>query len=243
MKYLLVSVALLVATSAQAADIKGAPTYKAPAIETYVDPWTGVYIGGAVGYGWDRGAGSASATTSFGAGESSFATSPQGVVGGLHLGLGTRFGGNWYIGGEVAGGIGSIDGTPQNPGLFLSVNSKTHWLGSLSGRLGYIITPNLMVYGRGGWAWAGAEFTAADAFGGTVSTKPVLDGPMLGAGIETALTSHWIVGVEYQHYFLGDINMSAAGSVTDGKFTVPAVFSSRVSNNVDTVLGRLSYHF
>jgi outer membrane immunogenic protein len=244
-KYLLATVAVLFAvTSAQATDlgVRG-PINKAPESLPYGDPWTGFYAGGAVGYGWDRGEGTGSATTRFGAGEAPFATSPQGVVGGLHLGLGTRFGGNWYLGGEVAGGIGSIDGTPQDPGLFLKVNSKTHWLGSVSGRLGYIIVPNVMVYGRGGWAWAGAEFTAADAFGGIVSTKPVLSGPMAGAGVEAALTHNWIVGVEYQHYFLGDINKTAAGSITNGEVTLPAVFTARVSNNIDTVLARLSYHF
>src|SRR5712691_1154190 len=87
-----------------AADLKVPPAYKAPPAEIYGDPWTGFYAGGAIGYGWDRGSGTGSTMTGFGTGESSFATSPQGVVGGLHLGLGTRFGGNWYIGGEVAGG-------------------------------------------------------------------------------------------------------------------------------------------
>ncbi len=230
--------------AAAAADLGRIPAInKAPAAEIYGDPWGGFYAGGAVGYGWDRGDGTGSAATRFGTGSSSFATSPQGVVGGLHLGLGTRFGGNWYVGGEVAGGIGSIDGTPQDPGLFLKVNSKTHWLLSPAARFGYILTPNVMVYGKGGWSWAGAEFTAADAFGGTISTKPVLDGPVLGGGIETALTSHWIAGVEYDHYFLGDINTSARGSIVSGNLVVPAVFSARVNNNVDTVLGRLTYKF
>src|SRR5258708_3333267 len=105
---LIIAAALLAPIGAQAADLKIPPqaAYKAPPIESYVDPWTGFYIGGAIGYGWNRGAGIASATTESGTGESSFATSPQGVVGGLHLGLGTRFGGNFYIGAEIAGGIG-----------------------------------------------------------------------------------------------------------------------------------------
>ncbi len=240
-----VAAALLSAlpVAAYAADMatKAAPVAYIP---TTTDPFSGFYIGGAIGYGWDRGAGNGSATAGGVTGESSFATSPQGAVGGLHLGVGTRFGGSWYAGVEAAGGIGTLDGTPQSPGLAFDVNSKNHWLMSFSGRLGYILTPNLMVYGRGGWSWAGAEFTATDFKDNTFSTKPVLDGPMLGAGIEAALTANWIVGVEYQHYFLGDISASTSGFVVNSAgLTVPAVFSARVSNNIDTVLGRLSYKF
>lgn len=242
MKKLLLLSTLLVSPAMAADMAKPLPVKALPADTTY-DPWTGFYIGGAVGYGWDRGAGNGAAATAGGAGESSFATSPQGFVGGLHLGVGTRFAGNWYAGLEGAGGIGTLDGTPQNPGLAFNVNSKNHWLVSISGRLGYILTQNMMVYGRGGWGWAGSEFTANDIFGNTFSTKPVLDGPLLGGGVEVALTQNWLVGLEYQHYFLGDINAATGGVVVTPNGNVPAVFSARVSNNIDTVLGRLTYKF
>jgi len=242
MKKLLLLSTLLVSPAMAADMAKPLPVKALPADTTY-DPWTGFYIGGAVGYGWDRGAGNGAAATAGGAGESSFATSPQGFVGGLHLGVGTRFAGNWYAGLEGAGGIGTLDGTPQNPGLAFNVNSKNHWLVSISGRLGYILTQNMMVYGRGGWGWAGSEFTANDIFGNTFSTKPVLDGPLLGGGVEVALTPNWLVGLEYQHYFLGDINATTGGVVVTPNGNVPAVFSARVSNNIDTVLGRLTYKF
>ena len=240
MKKLLLLSTLLVSPAVAADMSRPPPLVKAPAVEPSYDPWTGFYAGGAVGYGWNHGAGDGTAT---GFGGSSFDTSPQGFVGGLHLGVGTRFAGNWYAGIEGAGGIGTLDGTPQNPGLAFNVNSKNHWLVSISGRLGYILTQNMMVYGRGGWGWAGSEFTANDIFGNTFSTKPVLDGPLLGGGVEVALTPNWLVGLEYQHYFLGDINAAVGGTVVTPNGNVPAVFSARVSNNIDTVLGRISYKF
>lgn len=222
-----------------AADLKTPPPiYKAPdVVAPAYDPWTGFYIGGAVGYGWDRGSGTGTAATDLAAAFTSLSTAPQGFVGGIHAGAGTRFGSNWYAGVEAAGGIGSLNGTSQNPGfVFGSVNNQTHWLVSLSGRFGFIFTPNVLAYGKGGWSWAGAEFTATDiTSGNTFSAKPVLDGPLLGAGIEWAVTQNLIAGLEYNHYFLGDIN---ASTVIGG-----AVFSTRVSNNVDAVLARLSYKF
>jgi outer membrane immunogenic protein len=206
-----------------AASINKAPVASAP----YGDPWSGFYIGGAVGYGWIRGTGTFSESEA----SSSFGTSPQGLVGGLHLGTGTRIGGNVYVGAEVAGGVGTLDGTAQNPGFIGNANSKNHWLMSVSGRLGYIVAPNAMVYARGGWAWAGSEFTL-NSGPLSISTSPTLNGGLLAGGIEVALTPNWIAGLEYQHYFLNDINLPIAVGL-----------SARVNDNIDVALARLSYKF
>jgi outer membrane immunogenic protein len=241
MKRSLILLASLLSTSAFAADLPTRAPLKAPAIETYVDPWTGFYIGGAVGYGWNNGDGVGSGTTIFGSGSTAFSTSPQGFVGGLHAGVGGRIASNWYIGGELAGGIGTLDGTAQDPGFIGNINSKTNALVSVSGRLGYILTPNMMVYGRGGWAWASDEFTVTFTDGSKFSTKPVANGAMAGAGVDYALSKNWIVGLEYQHYFLSNTNASTMGVILNTG--VPVALSAHVDNHIDTVLGRLSYKF
>lgn len=239
---LLASAAVLAALidPAAAADL-GRVATKAPPPPPYtlIDPWTGFYIGGAIGYGWNRGAGDGFCNVGA-CGTTSFATSPQGVVGGGHAGVGGRFANNWYIGGEVAAGIGTLDGTAQNPGFIGNINSKTNALFSVSGRLGYILTPNIMAYGRLGWAWANSEFTVTGTDGSQFSTKPTVDGALVGAGVDFALTQNWIVGFEYQHYFLSDINTTTTGIIAGA---VPVTLSAHVDNHIDTVLGRLSYKF
>jgi outer membrane immunogenic protein len=238
--------ASLFAASAFAADLKVPPAYKAPvSVQDYGDPWSGFYVGAAAGYGWNRGSGNASATTEGGkggSGVSSFETSPQGFIGGVHAGFGGHSG-SWYFGAEGDIGIGTLDGTPQHPGLAFELNSKTRWATSIRGRLGYILMPNLMVYGTGGWSWVGSEFTATDAAGNGISTKPVLGGPVLGGGFEVAVTRNWLARLEYRHYFLSDANLASNGFITNGQVTIPAAFAANVSNNVDAVLAGLSYKF
>jgi outer membrane immunogenic protein len=225
---------------ADAADLPLANKAPVAAVD-YGDPWSGFYIGGAIGYGWNNGDGTGTGTTILGSGSTAFSTSPQGLVGGLHAGIGSHFGGNWYIGGEVAGGIGTLDGTAQNPGFIGNINSKTNALVSVSGRIGYILTPNMMVYARGGWAWANSEFSITGTDGSQFSIKPTVNGAMAGFGTEYALTRNWIAGLEYQHYFLSDMNMSTTGVILNTG--LPVALSGKVDNHIDTVLGRLSYKF
>ena len=246
MKHLtVISLAMLASTAAFAADLSRAAPLKAPDAVAYGDPWSGFYIGGAFGYGWNNGDGAGSATT-FGnipAGATAFSTSPQGFVGGVHAGIMGHLAPSWILGGEAAGGIGTLDGTAQNPGFIGNINSKTNALFSVSGRIGYLLTPSVMLYGRGGWAWASDEFTVTATDGSKFSTKPVANGALLGAGVDYALTANWLVGFEYQHYFLSDINATTSGVLVNNAGPLPVTLSAHVDNHVDVVLGRLTYKF
>lgn len=217
------------------------PAKAAPLEVPYGDPWSGFYIGGAVGYGWNNGDGTGSGTSIFGTSSTAFSTSPQGFVGGLHAGVNGHLAQSWVLGGEIAGGIGTLTGTAQNPGFIGDINSKTNSLVSVSGRLGYLLSPNIMLYGRGGWAWAGEEFTVTGTDGSKFTTKPIANGALAGAGVDFALTRNWIVGLEYQHYFLSQINASTTGVLLNTG--VPVALSAHVDNHIDTILGRLTYTF
>jgi outer membrane immunogenic protein len=226
------------AFAAEAADVR-IPT-KAPAA-SYGDPWNGLYIGGAVGYGWNNGDGTGSGTTILGSSSTAFSTSPQGFVGGLHAGVGGHIAPGWYLGAEIAGGVGTLTGTAQNPGFIGSIDSKNHALFSVAARFGYNLTPNTLLYVKGGWAWANSEFKITGTDGSSFSTKPTANGALAGFGLEYALTSNWIVGLEYQHLFLSDMSMATTGVILNTG--LPVALAGRVDNHIDLGLARLSYKF
>jgi len=222
-----------------AADLRAAPLIaKAPVVEVY-DYFNGVYAGGYAGVGWDRGAGTASDPF----GSVGFNVAPFGFTGGLYGGIGTHFGGNFYVGLEANGGIVTADGDIQNPGFIGNVNSKTRWLASVRGRFGFILTPNLLAYATAGWGWAGSEFTVTGTDGSQFSSKPVLNGAVAGAGLEYALSRNWGLRVQYLHYFLGEANMSTTGVVSDGTRAFIVPLGANITHSMGEITAGVTYHF
>jgi|SRR5882762_7174872 len=225
---------------AHGADMRVQPlATKAPPAEVYMSYWDGFYIGAHGGVGWDRGAGTASDPF----GTMGFDTAPFGAIGGLHAGLGSRFGGNFYLALEGDGDIATMDGTVQNPGFIGNINSKSRWLASLRGRFGFILAPNLMAYGTAGWGWSGTEFTVTGTDGSKFSTSPTLNGAVAGAGLEYALTPNWGLRVEYLHYFLGDLHAATTGVICNGECTGVIPIGADVKHNVAAARAGISYKF
>ncbi len=240
-KLIIATAALLCSTSVYAADLRvPPPQYKAPAAVEVYDYFNGFYVGGHGGVGWDRGSGTASDPF----GSMDFNTAPFGAIGGLHAGIGTHFGGNFYVGIEGDGDIATMDGDVKNPGFIGNINSKSRWLASIRGRFGFILAPNLMAYGTAGWGWSGSEFIVTGTDGSQFSTKPTLNGAVVGAGLEYALSRNWGLGVEYRHYFLGDVHTGTTGVVCSGnECTGPIPVGADIKHNISATIVRLSYHF
>jgi outer membrane immunogenic protein len=218
---------------ADAADM-GYPV-KAPAAAYTADPWSGFYLGINGGYGLARGAGTACCNADGLAVD--FKTAPSGFIGGLQAGYMIHIPGSGFVAGlEGDGDIATLDGTVDNPGFIGNANSKNRWLASFRGRLGYLFVPNVLVYGTGGWSWGSSDFTVQSVNNAgvvnTASLSASKNGAVVGGGIDFALSSNWIAGLEYLHYFLNDstMNMGAGNFLT-------------ASDNVDAVRARLSYKF
>ncbi|HEX9613623.1 MAG TPA: outer membrane beta-barrel protein [Candidatus Bathyarchaeia archaeon] len=238
MKKILLLSTLLV-TPAIGADLY---TKAPPAPLGYGDPWNGFYVGINGGYGFERGAGSGQTTNFLHNIGTDFATSPQGFVGGLHVGYMWHLPGSGFVFGvEGDGDIATLDGTQQNPGFIGNVNSKNRWLASFRGRLGYILVPNVLAYGTGGYGWGSADFTVTGTDGSQVNFKPTLGGAVLGGGIEIALTPSLLARVEYLHYFLNDINGSFSGKLMPIGVSANMIFHA--DDNVSLIRGGLSYKF
>jgi outer membrane immunogenic protein len=210
--------ALLVGMSAgatQAADLGPVPepAYKAPPVIAPPFSWTGFYLGGNLGAGWNNG----SVTDSlFGVNWS--ANSNTTFVGGGQVGA------NYQFGSFVAGVEGDFDwfANENNSarvtafGTTLQGSDNGRWLTTLTGRLG-VASGVLLFYGKGGAAWVGSNnLTVTNvATGSSVSftNNNTNTGWTAGAGIEWAFYDHWSARVEYDYVGL-----------SNSTFVVPATF-------------------
>jgi len=192
-KILLSTVALAAMSGAAlAADL---PTTKGPPIYSPPPPiftWTGVYIGGQVGYEWGR-----AYTTAFGVPVSAY--TPDGIVGGGHVGY------DYQIGTFVLGIEGDANGASYRGGDGINA-SKEPLDGSVRGRLGYA-WDRALLYATGGVAFG--DFNNSDIAGDSVWNTRL--GWTAGAGVEYALDNNWSLRAEYRYtdfgryYFTGNV--------------------------------------
>jgi outer membrane immunogenic protein len=266
MKHLLLAttaLAVAIASQASAADLgTAAPAYtKAPAYAR-VSNWSGFYIGGNVGYGWGNGntdiLPSHDNAILF---HTSLDGNPKGVFGGAQLGY------NWQLSSIVAGLEADIQGsgirgsskatsladssTILSPGTLdtASTNSELSWFGTIRGRLGVTVTPDLLLYGTGGLAYGQIKNSANvqiadppfnDSWPASISNTKT--GWAAGAGAEWMFARNWSAKIEYLHIDLGNSSATATDVVSSGgPFTDTTKYNWK--NQYDTVRAGVNYHF
>ena len=254
--------AVLAAAPAFAADLRpmSAPMYKAPPMMVPPASWTGFYIGADLGGSWSHSNGSWTGLPSaaaFGANPTSGSLDGSGFLGGVHAGYDYQFAPTWVFGVEGdwtwTHDHGSNSqawtvfgtGTPVGGGAATTMNSTVDWLASFRGRLGYLVTPNVLAYATGGIAWGDVHYSGTASAPGvgylaSTSFSNTSDGFVVGGGVEWALTHNWSLRGEYLFYHL---NSSAGATATAAAFPAfPSSFSwSRT--NVDVARAGLSYKF
>jgi len=204
--------------------------------------WSGVYVGAFAGYGWADvsivDGGTAITNPPYGA----FACGPaltgnycntpfelasSGLLGGVHLGVSWQTG-NLVFG--VEGDVGWIDigaeKTLIRPFNDRDIASATlEWHATLTGKVG-LSFQRALYYVRGGAAFARAQIDAADMdLGGSgfeiyqgsfVSSKELLRGWALGAGVEYALNPRLSLRAEYLYMDFGTFTArSSDGDIYD----------------------------
>jgi outer membrane immunogenic protein len=111
----------------------------------------------------------------------------------------------------------SVSGTfvldPGGPGRLpvigrASAEASLDWISTLSGRFGWVVDPQWLVYGKVGAAWA---HVSADAFAGisggpsvSASFDDTFSGWLLGFGTEYALRDNWTAKFEYNMLDFGN---------------------------------------
>jgi outer membrane immunogenic protein len=199
----------------------------------------------------------------------------DGFIGGGQIGYNFQFANSFVVGLEadiqgIAASNGShlvfsqatVAGFPLNPiDQNLSASRRLDYLGTVRGRLGFTITPTLLVYGTGGLAYGQTKSSTSitqivesdpiflpnhySSFGSFSNTRV---GWTAGGGVEWLFAPNWSVKAEYLYYDLGNVtyglsplqNFSTVGGGT--LFTAGAPVSrTRFTGNI--VRAGLNYHF
>jgi outer membrane immunogenic protein len=193
----------------------------------YVPPppiftWTGLYLGGQIGYAWARDNGDIINPAPGIAGLPSsiflpFTLNPNGVIGGAHAGYNLQIPGwNWFSSSGVVIGLeGDVDGTSLSrtrvagafPPFFQpSLEAQATVQGSIRARLG-IAWDRLLIYGTGGAVFA--DFTTDYnnlPLGGLDQITSTRSGWTVGGGLEYAFTNNWSLRAEYRYSDFGNRN-------------------------------------
>jgi outer membrane immunogenic protein len=224
----------------------------------YVSDWTGFYLGAEGGGAWDK-----SNFTTSGANVLSFFLVPLSIPSNSANGsvFGFFFGYNWQWGAFVGGLEGNIDGASLNStqGIFLAQipiqvatqQFKIDELASIRARLGYLVLPNLLLFGTGGIGFDHATLdntpTTILSFAPPISDRAGVNeiGWVAGAGAEYKLFEHLLLRVEWLHYDFGRTSAIVQPSLFSigpvGIIPVPTNFN--FDHRVDTVMGGIAYKF
>jgi outer membrane immunogenic protein len=204
------ALSLIMVAGASAADL---PPY-APPVPVYQAPawgWTGCYIGGNIGGGWAKNEVTdvdPSNPTSFDTG----ADAGSGVVGGVQLGCDLQAGA-WVFGVQTMFDGTGIQGSHPYVGgfsnsAFETLGTSTPWFGTLTGRIGYAVVPQALLYAKGGMAWVHNRYTDVDTsatgFAGSLDATQL--GWTVGGGVEYSFLPNWSLFAEYAYYDFGNFN-------------------------------------
>lgn len=217
--------------------------FKGPAVASAALPtmvWNGFYFGANGGFAWAGdtrtnftygGAGGFASLWGMGALPANVNLNSQGFFAGGQVGYGFQphpkvvAGLEADLQGLMVGNstLNSWQG-PAAAYTFLQVQRNQHSLGTVRGRIGYLVTPTTLLYGTGGLAFGDTVLNASYF---SPLLKPVLNfgvGPnglsgyidmrtgwAAGAGVEWAYDQRWSVKGEYLHYDLGTANTANIG--------------------------------
>jgi opacity protein-like surface antigen len=167
--------------------------------------WTGVYVGGQVGGGW--GMTDWNSATGFLDTVSAKGFAGSGIANGFALGgqVGANYQiGPWVFGVETDANWSDLDSNAKcakSVATSFTCHSRIDALGALTGRVG-LTFGNLLVYGKGGAAWA-AERQQTTINSGNPTTilsgSNTVWGWTTGLGLEYAFTPAWSGKVEYDY--------------------------------------------
>lgn len=180
-----------------------APAYDAvPAPQQSID-WSGLYIGGNLGWAFGHFDNKAGATTDLG-------VNANGIGGGLYSGYNFQVTPNVVVGAEADFTLTDLEKSRSSGGVTLT--SKSDWNSNIRGRVGYAFD-RYMVYGAGGLAIADLEVSG----NGDSDAKTAL-GWSLGAGGEALITNNVTARLDYTYQDFGEKDFNLNGTGVSSEF-------------------------
>ena len=177
--------------------------------------WSGLYIGGHVGGAWSDGDASSRFDEVFlSTFNQSASLHDSSLAGGAHAGYNWAVAQNWVAGIEADFSWTDNSASGTAPALFLLTGQvlpggfawdrDLNWLASVRGRIGYLITPPVLLYFTGGIAWSDIDYSASLTEEGVGSWVAAFNetkaGYVLGGGLEWMLSRNWLLRGEYLYY-------------------------------------------
>jgi outer membrane immunogenic protein len=284
MKKFALSIAAL-AVSAGAALAADLPSRKGPPVLPPPPPpppmWTGFYVGLNAGGGWSNtnsvnvataplvidGLGVNPQLAALASGWGSTGSN-GGFIGGGQIGYNYQFYNNFVVGIEadiqgIAGSNGgqrsfvsgaTVVGVPVTN--VLGFSRSIDYFGTVRGRLGWLATPTLLIYGTGGLAYGGVTSNVALLQAGLTNGYVGIGGANFadtrvgwtaGGGVEWMFWPNWSAKAEYLYYDLGSVTQNfglvgnfAPGAAGGGLFAATQT-TTRYNGNV--VRAGVNYHF
>ncbi|HTZ02291.1 MAG TPA: outer membrane beta-barrel protein [Xanthobacteraceae bacterium] len=212
--------------------LKAPPTAPAPY------SWTGCYLGGNIGAGWaNNKINDVTVVPNVNTGSDT----GTGVVGGGQVGCDYQSSNQWVVGIQAMFDGAGIKGSHRYIGPTASADetltTKTRSFATLTGRIGYAVMPQALLYLKGGAAWAGENYTDVDPtvpYSGQANATR--RGWTIGAGAEYAFLPDWSAFVEYDYIGLGNRNATLT-------YSPAGTFTYNEKNNLQTFLVGLNYRF
>jgi len=202
-----------------------APVAYAPAA---IYNWTGFYFGGHAGAGFSGSSWSDPFT-----GAANTFNSGAGFLGGGQIGA------NYQWNRLVLGVEGDFSWTGLNgtgtDSLGDAINTNTKWTSTVTGRVGAAFN-RLLLYGKGGVAFAQDQSNFTDLGGNAASTNFMRTGWTVGAGLEYGITRNWSAKIEYDYLNFGSQALN---------FSTPLqpAYTSNASLNVQEIKAGVNFRF
>ena len=252
MKTILLSAIATVALSATAfaADPPARTYTKAPPPVVAVTNWSGFYLGAAAGWARTEVTGDyvLSAPSHHNArGDSAIFS---GIVGAQYqwnrfvLGIEGNFSGlNWNNRWPAANVGGTPDCLLLTPSL--TCRGRIDELWTIGARVGFVPVSQWLLYATGGYASARLDTSVVNQTTGLEIGRSSNrhDGWFAGAGVDYALTTNWILGLEYRHVELDTVRHFETVAPFGNGCCVVNGQTRDMRGNLDIVRARLTYKF
>jgi outer membrane immunogenic protein len=205
-----------------------------PVVAPIMYNWQGCYVGGNVGGAWSR------MDTEQPAGATYGRENDSGFIGGVQAGCDFMAGKDLVFGVQGMFNFGNVNG--QHAVTAFPADTETNSLrsiGTATGRIGYLWTPQFLGYVKGGMAFMRDRNQIFLPGGGLLeSASFTLPGMTAGVGAEYMFTPNWSVFAEWDYMWIED---------KSGQFFTPAPGlvgeTLNVKPVVQTVLVGLNYKF
>lgn len=234
------------ATTASAADLAPRYTKAPPLAPVAVYNWTGCYIGGNIGAGYERTRqtriakvdGTLFPNDDFGG------SNGTDVIGGGQVGCDYQFANNFVVGIQGMYDFGRISSSHAIP-IFPTFNEniRVKDMGTVTGRIGYLFTPALLGYVKGGGAFARVDYVANGTVPAFFNSENALgvnrQGWTVGGGVEWMFAPNWSLFGEYNYMDFGNKNVAFVQA--PGTFGVADVVRTRLE--ISQALVGVNYKF